>query len=140
MISPRSYNSFPLLPGESASSFVLRLANFLTIKPDRFLKAALGDARNLAAAVYRQDRVEFLSDASGLDPDILALAFARRAGGLATKRSVLDFTISEHHLDQTVRRVSPFVLSRDIEASRSPYHHLVCLCATCAAIRRRAHL
>jgi hypothetical protein len=125
MIRPRSNDAFPLMPGESASSFVLRLANFLTIKPDRFLKSALGDPRNLASAVYRQDRVEFLSDASGLDPDVLALAFARRAGGFATDRSVLDFTISEHHLDQSIRRICPFVLSRDIEASRSPYHRLV---------------
>jgi hypothetical protein len=125
MIGPHFNDAFPLMPGESASSFVLRLAEFLTVKPDRFLKSLLGDHRNLASAVYRQDRVEFLSDASGLDPNLLALAFARRTGGLAPERSILDFTISEHHLDQSVRRVSPFVLSRDIEASRPPSHRLV---------------
>jgi TniQ len=118
-------DAFSLMPGESASSFVLRLANFLTVKPDRFLKSALGDARNLAWAVHRHDRAEFLSDASGLDPDVLALAFARHAGGLANERAVLEFNVLEHHLDQTIRRVSPMALARDLEASIPPYHRIL---------------
>jgi hypothetical protein len=125
MTRARSNGAFPLMPGESASSFVLRLASFLTVKPDRFLKSALGDARNLAWAIHRYDRAEFLSDASGLDPNVLALAFVRHAGGLATERSVLGFKISEHHLDQTVRRVSPSALTRDLDASIPPYHRIL---------------
>ena len=116
---------FPLMPGESASSFVLRLANFLTVKPDRFLKKVLGDERNLAWAIHRRDRVELLSDFSGLDPDVLDRAFARRTDGLAGERALLDFTLAERHLDQTVRRVSPFVLAQDVAAARSPYHRLI---------------
>jgi hypothetical protein len=125
MTGARSNGAFPLMPGESASSFVLRLASFLTVKPDRFLKSALGDARNLASAIHRRDRAEFLSDASGLDPNVLALAFVRHAGGLPNERSVLDFKISEHHLDQTVRRVSPLALARDLEASIPPNHRIL---------------
>lgn len=125
MTRTRSNGAFPLMPAESASSFVLRLASFLTIKPDKFLKSALGDARNLAWAIHRHDRAEFLSDASGMDPNVLALAFVRHAGGLANERSVLDFEISEHHLDQTVRRVSPVALARDLNASIPPYHRIL---------------
>ncbi|MDA9396250.1 hypothetical protein WN73_37670 [Bradyrhizobium sp. CCBAU 45394] len=117
--------AFLLMPGESASSFVLRLANFLTVKPDKFLRSALGDPRNLAWAIHRSDKLQFLCDASGLPSEHLAFAFAQRSPGPPNERFVLQFRISEHHLDQTTRRVSPTVLARDLEASIPPYHRIL---------------
>jgi hypothetical protein len=125
MTDARPNNAFPLMYGESASSFVLRLANFLTVRPEGFLRTVLGDARNLASAVHRYDKLDFLTDASGLDTEVLSRAFVRRPGGSENERVVLDFKVAERHLDQSTRRVSPVALARDIESSRPPYHHLV---------------
>jgi hypothetical protein len=124
MTGARSNNTVPLMCGESASSFVLRLANFLTVRPEGFLRSALGDARNLAWAVHRYDKVDFLSDASGLDADAVSRAFIHPAGP-ENERAVLDFKVAERHLDQSTRRVSPVALARDIECSSPPYHRLV---------------
>ncbi|UPJ55290.1 hypothetical protein [Bradyrhizobium sp. 192] len=124
MIETRWTDSFPLMNGESASSFSLRLANFLTVRPEGFLKSAFGDPRSLAHAVHRHDRLEFLSDASGLDPVALSRAFVLPTDGSSRELAVLDFTLSENHLDQSVRRVSPLALSLDVAASTPPYHRI----------------
>lgn len=121
---PGPNNAFSLMPGESAPSFVLRLANFLTVKPDRFLRAFLGDERTLASAVYLHHKADFLADASGLDRQAASLAFIRRLRDPTGGRAFLDFTVADHHIDQTVRRVSPLALVRDVEAGIPPYHRL----------------
>jgi hypothetical protein len=127
MTGPRSSNTdaFPLMTGESACSFALRLANFLTVRPDGFLRTFLGDARNLASAVHLHGKTDFLSDASGLDRQAIAASFIRPSSDLTGERILLDFTVAEHHIDQTTRRVSPAAFARDVEASKAPYHRLV---------------
>jgi hypothetical protein len=119
------FDAFPLEVGESASSFTLRLANFLTVKPDRFLRLFLGDERTLASAIYRYEKADFLSDASGLDRNTLSAAFVRRSPEHPGEVSMTDFTIAERHIDQTTRRVSPVALARDVAASRPRYHRLI---------------
>jgi hypothetical protein len=114
-------NAFPLMCGESASSFVLRLAIFMTVKPDKFLKRFLGDERTLASAVYMHHKADLLSDVSGLDYEAAAIAFIRRSNG---ECRFLEFHVADHHIDQTIRRVSPVALARDIEAHRPPSHRL----------------
>jgi len=123
MPSPNN-NAIWLMPGESAPSFVLRLANFLTVRPDRFLRAFLGDERMLASAVYMHHKADFLADASGLDRQAASLAFIRRSRDPAGERTFLGFTVAEHHIDQSTRRVSPVALARDVEACLPPYHRL----------------
>jgi hypothetical protein len=120
-----SFGAFPLEVGESASSFVLRLANFLTVKPDGFLRALLGDERALASAIYQYGKVDFLCEASGLDRETLSAAFVRRRPDIAGEFAMLDYTLADRHIDQTTRRVSPVALARDVAASQAPYHRLV---------------
>jgi hypothetical protein len=114
-IPPSNNDAFSLMPGESAP----------TVKPDIFLRAVLGDERTLASAVYLHHKADLLADASGLDCQAASLAFFRRSRDPAGDRAFLDFTVAEHHIDQTIKRVSPVALARDIEACRLPYHRLV---------------
>jgi hypothetical protein len=125
MAGTKPENAFPLMRGESASSFVLRLANFMTVRPDKFLRRFLGDERTLASAVYMHHKVDFLSDISGLDREAAMIAFIRRSIGSTGECHFLEFDVAAHHIDQTIRRVSPVALARDIEAHRPPKHLLV---------------
>jgi hypothetical protein len=120
-----AFNACSLESGESASSFVLRLANFLSVKPDRFLRAYLGDERTLASAIYQYGKADLLGEASGLDRKTLSAAFVRRSPDMIGETSVLDFIVAERHIDQTTRRVSPAALARDVAAGRPPYHRLI---------------
>jgi len=120
-----SRGAFPLEVGESASSFVLRLADFLTLRPAAFLRTLLSDARAAASAIHCYERVDLFADACGVDRDTLSSAFVRRSSGSADERVLLGFTISDRHVDQTIRRVSPAVLAQDIADSGTPYHRLI---------------
>jgi hypothetical protein len=124
MQSP-SGGAFRLEVGESASSFVLRLAEFLTVRPAGFLRDLLGDARTAASAIHCFEKIDLFVDASGLDRGTLSAAFVRRSSTAPNERAFLDFTISERHVDQTIRRVSPAALARDVAESRPPFHRLI---------------
>jgi hypothetical protein len=117
---PHSALEFPLLPGESASGFLLRVAPIVrpSIRAEIDYFLGLDDA--LASAVFRSELAVWIAETLGTSRYDMLAAMIHKSAGYYT---LGDFHLRTGQITQWRRRVSPSVLNLDARYGCFPPHH-----------------
>jgi hypothetical protein len=112
-------------PGESASSFSVRLAHFVSPAWEKVLSGFVSADNAAASAIHRTAIAETIAELAGVDISVVLASMAVPRPDNTEFVQLGPFLIGHNQISQVRRRIAPQALSEDIARGHEPFHRSI---------------